>query len=76
MRAEIPSWRAVILYPLMGCSLFGAFWYNFFAGTGEYFYHAKREDSFVASISHSDAGATFDPSRMLALKDVYVEEGG
>jgi sterol desaturase/sphingolipid hydroxylase (fatty acid hydroxylase superfamily) len=32
---------AVILYPLMGCSLVGAFWYNFFAGTGEYFYHAN-----------------------------------
>jgi hypothetical protein len=28
---------AVILYPLMGCSLLGAFWYNFFAGTGENF---------------------------------------
>jgi sterol desaturase/sphingolipid hydroxylase (fatty acid hydroxylase superfamily) len=25
----------------MGCSLLGAFWYNFFAGTGEYFYHAN-----------------------------------
>lgn len=32
---------AVILYPLLGCSLLGAFWYNFFAGTGEYFYHAN-----------------------------------
>jgi sterol desaturase/sphingolipid hydroxylase (fatty acid hydroxylase superfamily) len=32
---------AVILYPLLGCSLAGAFWYNFFAGTGEYFYHAN-----------------------------------
>jgi sterol desaturase/sphingolipid hydroxylase (fatty acid hydroxylase superfamily) len=32
---------AIILYPLMGCSLLGAFWYNFFAGTGEYFYHAN-----------------------------------
>ena len=32
---------AVILYPLMGCSLLGAFWYNFFAGTGEYCYHAN-----------------------------------
>lgn len=32
---------AVILYPLLGCSLMGAFWYNFFAGTGEYFYHAN-----------------------------------
>jgi sterol desaturase/sphingolipid hydroxylase (fatty acid hydroxylase superfamily) len=32
---------AVILYPLLGSSLLGAFWYNFFAGTGEYFYHAN-----------------------------------
>jgi sterol desaturase/sphingolipid hydroxylase (fatty acid hydroxylase superfamily) len=32
---------AVIVYPLLGCSLMGAFWYNFFAGTGEYFYHAN-----------------------------------
>lgn len=32
---------AVILYPLLGCSLPAAFWYNFFAGTGEYFYHAN-----------------------------------
>ena len=32
---------AIVLYPLMGCSLPGAFWYNFFAGTGEYFYHAN-----------------------------------
>jgi len=32
---------AIVLYPLMGCSLLGAFWYNFFAGTGEYFYHAN-----------------------------------
>lgn len=32
---------AIVLYPLLGCSLMGAFWYNFFAGTGEYFYHAN-----------------------------------
>lgn len=32
---------AVVLYPLLGCSLLGGFWYNFFAGTGEYFYHAN-----------------------------------
>lgn len=32
---------ALVLYPLLGCSLIGAFWYNFFAGTGEYFYHAN-----------------------------------
>ena len=32
---------ALILYPILGCSLLGAFWYNFFAATGEYFYHAN-----------------------------------
>jgi len=30
-----------ILYPLLGVSISGAFWYNFFAATGEYFYHAN-----------------------------------
>ncbi len=32
---------AAILFPFLGCSLLGAFWYNFFAATGEYFYHAN-----------------------------------
>jgi sterol desaturase/sphingolipid hydroxylase (fatty acid hydroxylase superfamily) len=32
---------ALVIYPLLGCSMLGAFWYNFFAGTGEYFYHAN-----------------------------------
>jgi sterol desaturase/sphingolipid hydroxylase (fatty acid hydroxylase superfamily) len=32
---------AVVLYPLLGCSMMGAFWYNFYAATGEYFYHAN-----------------------------------
>ncbi len=32
---------ALILYPLCGVSLEGAFWNNFFAATGEYFYHAN-----------------------------------
>lgn len=32
---------ALILFPILGCSLIGAFWYNFFAATGEYFYHAN-----------------------------------
>lgn len=32
---------ALVLYPLLGCSMAGAFWYNFFAATGEYFYHAN-----------------------------------
>ena len=32
---------ALVLYPFFGCSIAGAFWYNFFAATGEYFYHAN-----------------------------------
>jgi sterol desaturase/sphingolipid hydroxylase (fatty acid hydroxylase superfamily) len=32
---------ALLLYPFLGCSIAGAFWYNFFAATGEYFYHAN-----------------------------------
>lgn len=32
---------ALVLYPLLGCSMTGAFWNNFFAATGEYFYHAN-----------------------------------
>jgi sterol desaturase/sphingolipid hydroxylase (fatty acid hydroxylase superfamily) len=32
---------ALVLYPLLGISLEGAFWNNFFAATGEYFYHAN-----------------------------------
>lgn len=31
----------LVLYPLLGCSMAGAFWFNFFAATGEYFYHAN-----------------------------------
>lgn len=30
-----------ILFPVLGCSTMGAFWYNFFAATGEYFYHTN-----------------------------------
>lgn len=32
---------AAILFPLLGCSLLGTFWYNFFAATGEFFYHGN-----------------------------------
>lgn len=32
---------AVILYSVLGCSLDGAYWYTFFAATGEYFYHSN-----------------------------------
>jgi len=30
-----------LLYPFLGCSMLATFWYNFFAATGEYFYHAN-----------------------------------
>ena len=32
---------AAIVFPFLGCSLLGTFWYNFFAAIGEYFYHAN-----------------------------------
>jgi sterol desaturase/sphingolipid hydroxylase (fatty acid hydroxylase superfamily) len=32
---------ALVLYPLLGCSLEGALWFNLFAATGEYVYHAN-----------------------------------
>jgi sterol desaturase/sphingolipid hydroxylase (fatty acid hydroxylase superfamily) len=32
---------ALLLYPILGCSTLASFWYNFFAATGEYFYHAN-----------------------------------
>lgn len=32
---------ALVIYPVLGCPLPAALWYNFFAGTGEYFYHAN-----------------------------------
>ena len=32
---------ALILFPLLGCSLVASLWYNLFAATGEYFYHAN-----------------------------------
>src|SRR3984893_3617789 len=32
---------ALVLYPLLGCSMMGAFWYNFFAATGAHFQPAN-----------------------------------
>lgn len=32
---------SAIIFPLLGCSLIGGLWYNCFAATGEYFYHAN-----------------------------------
>lgn len=31
----------MVLFPILGVSLLASFWYNFFATTGEYFYHAN-----------------------------------
>jgi sterol desaturase/sphingolipid hydroxylase (fatty acid hydroxylase superfamily) len=32
---------AAIIFSLLGCSLMASFWYNFFAATGEFFYHGN-----------------------------------
>jgi sterol desaturase/sphingolipid hydroxylase (fatty acid hydroxylase superfamily) len=32
---------AAIIYPVLGCSLSAAYWYTFFAATGEYLYHTN-----------------------------------
>jgi sterol desaturase/sphingolipid hydroxylase (fatty acid hydroxylase superfamily) len=32
---------AAVLYPLLGCSLEGAMWFNAFAAIGEFFYHSN-----------------------------------
>lgn len=32
---------AAIIFPLLGASLMASFWYNFFAATGEFFYHGN-----------------------------------
>lgn len=32
---------ALVLFPILGTSLLASFWFNFFAATGEYFYHAN-----------------------------------
>ncbi len=33
--------QAILLFPILGASPLGMLWYNFFAATGEYFYHAN-----------------------------------
>ena len=32
---------AIVLFPLLGVSVMAIFWYNLYAATGEYFYHAN-----------------------------------
>lgn len=32
---------ALVLFPILGASLLASFWFNLFAATGEYFYHAN-----------------------------------
>lgn len=64
---------ALILYPLLGSSLLGAFWYNFFAGTGEYFYHANvRTPPWLRYFIQT--GSEQKLLAMLAFRDVYVED--
>jgi sterol desaturase/sphingolipid hydroxylase (fatty acid hydroxylase superfamily) len=53
---------ALVMYPLLGSSMMGAFWYNFFAATGEYFYHAKSANAQLAEICYPDTGIAFDTS--------------
>jgi hypothetical protein len=59
---------ALVLYPLLGCSMMGAFWYNFFAATGEYFYHANLRTPrwlrfFIQTPETTFTGSTFQTSR-------------
>jgi sterol desaturase/sphingolipid hydroxylase (fatty acid hydroxylase superfamily) len=42
---------AAILYLLLGASLEGALWFNFFAATGEFFYHSNFRSPRWSSIS-------------------------
>ncbi len=37
---------AVVLYPVLGASMEGALWFNFFAATGEFFYHSNFKSPF------------------------------
>ena len=52
---------ALVLYPFLGCSMMGAFWYNFLAATGEYFYHEYKNTK-VAAVFYPDPGTAFDTS--------------
>ena len=54
---------AVILYPLLGSTLEGALWFNFFAASGELFYHSNIKTPHLDKIFYPDARAAFDPSR-------------
>lgn len=35
------AFAAIILYPMLGCSISGAMWFNFFAASGEFVYHSN-----------------------------------
>ena len=59
---------AIVLYLLLGCSLSGGFWYNFFAGTGEYPYHAN-----VKTLPHADSGVAFHLSPIRRHKFNYSD---
>ncbi len=55
---------AVVLYSLLGSSVMGAFWFNFFAATGEYLYHSNLRTPAVVALLHPDPRAALDPSRL------------
>ena len=54
---------AAILYFLLGCSLEGALWFNFFAATGEYLLSRQFQVAALAEILHPDARAALGASR-------------
>jgi hypothetical protein len=35
------AFAAAVLFPLLGCSIAGAMWFNLFAAIGEFFYHSN-----------------------------------
>jgi sterol desaturase/sphingolipid hydroxylase (fatty acid hydroxylase superfamily) len=64
---------AAILYLLLGASLEGALWFNFFAATGEFFYHSNfrsprwssilsRRPSCIRSTTSSTSTSTTSPT--------------
>ena len=37
------AFAAAVLFPLLGCSIAGAMWFNLFAAIGEFFYHSNTK---------------------------------
>lgn len=53
---------AAILYLLLGCSLEGALWFNFFAAAGELFISRQHQDTALGEVRDPDARVALDPS--------------